>query len=83
MDRAQTIRFKINVLKAELSGVESGVLPYVESVGSATSAQVAEHLGMSIPGANNHLHALYTSGLLRREREPVPGGGRGYRYIVP
>lgn len=82
-DRARLLRMRIDLLKAELSGVESGVLPYIEEHGPATPAMVAEELGFSLPAANNQLTRLYRACLLARERIPVEGGGRAYRYRLP
>lgn len=78
--RIRTLRSRIELLKAELIGVENGALTYVEENGSVTPAELAEALSVSPQSANNYLRDLWASGLLVRWKVPVPGGGRAYRY---
>ena len=78
--RELDLEHRIFALRAELAGVRNGVLIYVEDHESVIADEVAESLGMSIPGANNALYALYKAGLVLRKHEKMTRGGRRYRY---
>lgn len=57
------------------------VLDYVLQMGTVTSAQVAEALGLKVPNASNKLKELWTSGYILRREDVSPSGGIEYRYF--
>jgi predicted transcriptional regulator len=82
-ERARTLRAVRDRVSAEIAGVENGVLPLIEDSGRPVDTrEVAGRLGMSIPGANNALKALWLAGLIEREPVLAKGGGRAYLYTV-
>lgn len=79
-ERVRRLHAQMVRLRAELSGVETGVLPVVEERSQVTAQEVAETLGKTVQNANNGLKKLLRAGLIIREQRDRPGGGREFVY---
>lgn len=59
--------------------VRSQVLALIEELGEARSAEIAEHLGYTLPGAASTLLHIHRNGYLRRRRASMR---REYVYTL-
>lgn len=81
-ERLRELEDRLERVRAEIQGIESGVLIEVEASPSGILASdIAERLGITPQAVNNHLKRLRSADLIRMERQRPAAGGRQYKHF--
>ena len=80
-------QFAVDGTTHELLGdaeVLADTYDWARKLGSFRASAMADHLGISLPNANNRLKRLVDAGALRRDRISTPErGGKEFTYRLP
>lgn len=80
-------QFAVDGTNHELLGdaeVLASTYDWARKLGSFRASDIANHLGISLPNANNRLKRLVEAGALRRDRVTTPErGGKEFTYRLP